>query len=164
LQNEQCSTFASADPFICLAFFSQYSMAHDLDRLLKKAAQAENVESVKIGGLLLWMGKMIETTDDIPDSAKNINKIEVYDLSDCKADIKQEISREINNLKSDRNYETLIQVREKGKNVKILAKRKKDSIKELLILVSDNDEPVIVRLQGNIKQKDLTALVNKYGK
>jgi hypothetical protein len=139
-------------------------MAHDLDRLLKKAAQAENVESVKIGGLLLWMGKMIETTDDIPDSAKNINKIEVYDLSDCKADIKQEISREINNLKSDRNYETLIQVREKGKNVKILAKRKKDSIKELLILVSDNDEPVIVRLQGNIKQKDLTALVNKYGK
>jgi hypothetical protein len=150
--------------FICLAFFSQYSMAHDLDRLLKKAAQAENVESVKIGGLLLWMGKMIETTDDIPDSAKNINKIEVYDLSDCKADIKQEISREINNLKSDRNYETLIQVREKGKNVKILAKRKKDSIKELLILVSDNDEPVIVRLQGNIKQKDLTALVNKYGK
>lgn len=150
--------------FICLTFFSQYSMAHDLDRLLKKAAQAENVESVKIGGLLLWLGKMTGTTSDIPEVVKNLNKIEVYDLSNCKADVKQEIAQEIKNLKSDRNYETLIQVKEKGENVKILARKKKDDIKELLILISDNNEPTIIRLHGNIKQKDFMALVDEYGK
>lgn len=146
--------------FICLACFSQIGRAHDLDKLLKKAARTENVESIKIGGFLLSLSKMF-SSEKLPASVKSLNKIEIYYLSNCKAEIKKEMIEEIKKFNFDSNYETLVHVKDKGENVKIVIKKQKSNIKELLILIADDKDPSIIRLHGNIKQDELAELMKE---
>lgn len=145
---------------VLVVFLTPIAMAHNLDRLIKKVERAENVEKVKVSGFLLSLGKILGATSDL----QSLSKIEVYNLSNCHASIKKELSLEIEKFSSDKDYETLLQVKEKKEHIKILLKRKKNTIKELLILVADSQEPSIIRLHGNIKQKDLNALIAAYDK
>lgn len=149
---------------VLVVFLTPIAMAHNLDRLIKKVERAENVEKVKVSGFLLSLGKILGATSDLPAAVQSLSKIEVYDLSSCHASIKKELSLEIEKFSSDKDYETLLQVKEKKEHIKILLKRKKNTIKELLILVADSQEPSIIRLHGNIKQKDLNALIAAYDK
>lgn len=147
---------------ICIILFGQVGMAHDLDKLLKKVSKAENVESVKIDGFMFWLGKNLGGTGDLPNSIKNINKIEIHDLSNCQNNLKQEINTAIKELKDNGEYETLVQVKNKGEHLKVLIRKEKGCIKEFLVLTSENDSPSIIRLQGSINEEDLAALMNKY--
>ncbi len=147
---------------ICITLFGQVGMAHDLDKLLKKVSKAENVESVKIDGFMLWLGKKFGGTKDLPNSIKNISKIEIHDLSNCQNNLKQEINTAIKELKDSGEYETLAQVKNKGEHLKVLIRKEKGYIKEFLVLTTENDSPSIIRLHGNINEKDLAELMDKY--
>lgn len=149
---------------VLLIFLVPVARAHDLSRLIKKVERAENVEKLKVSGFLLTLGKVLGAASDLPDTVQNLSKIEVYDLSNCHASIKKELTQEIEKISSDKEYETLLQVKEKKERIKILLKRKKNTINELLILVADHQNSSIIRLRGKIKQKDLNALIAAYGK
>lgn len=148
--------------FICITLFGQVARAHDLDNLLKKVSQAENVESIKIEGFMLWLGKKMGGSRDLPSSLKNINKIEIHDLSNCQNSLKQEINTAIKEIKYSGTYEILAQVKNKGELLKIYIRKEKGSIKEFLVLTSENDTPSIIRVHGNINEKDLATLMSNY--
>ena len=147
---------------LCATLFSQVSMAQDLDSLLKKVAKAENVESLKLDGFTLWLGKMFGAASELPNSLKNIDKIEIHDLATCSEKLRFEVTEEIKKLNASGNYETLSQIKNKGGLVKVLLKKEKENIKEFLVLISKDNTPKIIRIHGTIHEDDLADLMSQY--
>ncbi|GAB6007828.1 DUF4252 domain-containing protein [Dysgonomonas reticulitermitis] len=139
----------------------QMSYAQSVERFLKNVSNTENIDKVKIGRFMMSLGKMFGGVGNTP-VARGIHSLEVYDLSDCDARVKQDFVNQINSLKDGDGYETLIMVKDKGDNVRIMMKKKKDVISDLVILCMDDKEPAIVKLSGEIKEKDVSGLVDKY--
>lgn len=139
----------------------QMGYAQSVEKFLKNVSNAENIDQVKIGHFMMNLGKIFGGVGDVP-VARGVHTLEVYDLSSCDARIKQDFVNQINSLKDSDGYETLIMAKDKGDNVRIMMKKKKNEISDLVILCMDDKEPTIVKLSGKIKEKDLSELVDKY--
>ena len=137
------------------------SYSQNVDQLLKKVSQTESIEKVKISGFMMSLGKAFGGLGDIP-MANGIKSLEVYTLSNCASNLKKDFTELFNNAKDGSDYETLIFAKDKGDGVRIMVKKEKDIIKEMVLLCMDENEPVIIKFSGKIKEKDLTELVNKY--
>lgn len=142
--------------FLSLSCYSQ-----NIDQLLRKVSQTETIEKVKINGFMMSMAKMFGEIKDIP-IAKGISSLEVYTLSNCAPDLKEDFTKLFNNAKEKGSYETLIFVKEEGKGIRIMVKKEKDTIKDMVLLCMEENEPTIIKFSGKIKEKDLTEFVNKY--
>jgi hypothetical protein len=103
---------------------------------------------------------------DIPE-LKGIESFEIITLSDeCSKSQKKEIREKLKNMKDNKVYSTLLQIKKEDDNVRIMVKIEKDVVKEVLLLViSDKDENlVLMSLKGKMKKSDLSGLVAKYDK
>ncbi|MFV0312510.1 MAG: DUF4252 domain-containing protein [Dysgonomonas sp.] len=148
---------------ISVLLMSLTGYSQSIDQLLKNVSKIENIEKVKIGGFLMSVGKMFGGVNNIP-LARGVKTLEVYDLSDCNANQKQDISIQFNQIKDSDGYETLMYVREDGDEVRIMIKKDKDLIREMVFLCMDKADPAIIRFSGKIKESDIAELVNKYNK
>lgn len=151
---------------LCLVLslsLSLSSHSQKVDHLLKKVSQTESTEKVKINGFMLSLGKMFGGTSNIP-AVKGINSLEVYTISDNDFDLKKDFTELFNNSKNGGDYETLIFAKDKGEGIRILIKKKKDIIENMVLLCMDENEPTIIKLSGKIKEKDLEDLIDKYNK
>ncbi|MFV0536710.1 MAG: DUF4252 domain-containing protein [Dysgonomonas sp.] len=140
---------------LCLVLalaIGQMSYAQSVEKLLKQVSNIENIDQVKIGHFMMSLGKMFG----------GVHSLEVYNLSSCEASVKKGLVTQINSLKDSDGYETLIMAKDKGENVRIMIKKKKDEISDLVILCMDDEDPTIVKLSGKIKEKDISELVDKY--
>lgn len=151
---------------ICLVLvvaLSQTAYSQTLDNLLKSLSKTENIETVKIGGFLMSLGKTFGGVGDMP-VARGVHSMEVYDLSGCDSNFKRNFAERINKLKDGDGYETLILAKDKGDNVRIMMKKKKDIISDMVILCLSDNDPTIVKFKGKIREGDITELVQKYDK
>ncbi|WP_108821822.1 DUF4252 domain-containing protein [Dysgonomonas sp. Marseille-P4361] len=149
---------------ICLVLISFVSLSgysQGVDNLLKKASSDRNVEKVKVDGFMMFLGKMLGGMSDKP-VMKGIKSVEVFELSDGDAKLKSDFFNLFNNTKNEKGYETLIFVKDKEDGIRILMKKEKDIIKDLVLLCKDEKEPVIIRFTGKIKEQDIDKLVNQY--
>ena len=67
-------------------------------------------------------------------------------------------------LKDGDGYETLLMAKDKDDNVRIMMKKKNNTISDMVILCMSANDPTIVKFSGKIKEEDLTQLVQKYDK
>jgi hypothetical protein len=151
---------------ICLVLviaLSQTTYSQSVDKLLNTVSKAENVDKVKIGRFLMFLGKSFGGVGNMP-VARGVHSMEVYDLSSCSTNLRQNLTEQIGKLKDGDGYETLISVKEKRNNVRIMMKKKKDVISDMVILCLSDDDPAIVRFSGKIKEADIAELVQKYDK
>lgn len=149
---------------ILILSLSVAGQAQNVDNLLKKAAKAENVEKVKIGGFLMSLAKMCGGFNDTPE-LKGLSGVEIYDLSDCNMNLKAELKREFDKIKDGNGYETLMYVKDDGDGIRIMIKKNnKNVIKEIVFLCMDKEDPAIIKLSGKIKESDIAQLVNEYSK
>ncbi|HMM03094.1 MULTISPECIES: DUF4252 domain-containing protein [unclassified Dysgonomonas] len=137
--------------------------AQNIDQLLKKVSKTENIEKVKIGKFMMSLGKAFGGVGDMP-VARGIHSMEIYDLSSCDNGLKKDLAKQFNKLKDGGGYETLIYAKDKRDGVRIMVKKDKDTIKEMIILCMDEQDPTIIRFSGKIKDNDIAELVNKYDK
>lgn len=151
---------------ICLVLvvaLSQTAYSQNLDKLLNTVSKTENIEKVKIGRFLMSVGKTFGGVGDMP-VARGVHSMEVYDLSGCDLNFKQNLAEQINKLKDGDGYETLILAKDKGDNVRIMMKKKKDVISDVVILCLSDNDPAIIKFKGKIKEGDIAELVQKYNK
>jgi hypothetical protein len=150
----------------CLVFlfgFILVAPAQNIDQLLKKVAKTENIEKIKIGKFMMSLGKAFGGIGNMP-VARGIHSMEIYDLSSCDNGSKKDLAEQFNKLKDGGGYETLIYAKDKSDGVRIMVKKDKDTIKEMIILCMNEHDPTIIRFSGKIKDNDIAELVNKYDK
>ncbi|MDR0824432.1 MAG: DUF4252 domain-containing protein [Prevotella sp.] len=151
---------------ICLVLviaLSQTAYSQSVDKLLNTVSKAENVDKVKIGRFLMFLGKSFGGVGNMP-VVRGVHSMEVYDMSSCATNLRRNLTDQIGKLKDGEGYETLISVKDKKDNVRILMKKKKDVISDMVILCLSDDDPAIVRFSGKIKEADIAELVQKYDK
>ncbi|MBK5721724.1 DUF4252 domain-containing protein [Dysgonomonas sp. Marseille-P4677] len=150
----------------CFIFIFATSLAgysQNIDQLLNKVSKAENIEKVKIGKFMMSLGKTFGGIGDTP-LVRGIHSMEVYDLSSCNYSFKEDLAKQFHKIKDGNGYETLIYAKDKTDGVRIMVKKKKDTISEMLILCMDKNEPSIIKFSGKIKENDIAELTNKYNK
>ena len=130
---------------------------------MNNLSKVENIETVKIGPFMMTLGKAFGGVGDIP-VARGVHSMEVYDLSNCNSAVKQKLTDEMEKLKDEDGYETLLMAKDKGDNVRIMMKKKNNTISDMVILCMSTNDPTIVKFSGEIKQEDLAELVQKYDK
>jgi len=142
---------------------SQVTYSQSLDKLMSRISKVENVDKVKIGRFMMTLGKTFGGVGNMP-VARGIHSMEVYDLSSCDSALKQDLAQQISQLKDGDGYETLIMAKDKDDDVRIMMKKKKDVISDMIILCMDKDDPTIVKFSGRIKEGDIAELIKKYDK
>lgn len=140
-----------------LLSISAYSQKN-IDELISKFEKVSNVESVEIGPAGLAFAKnIVSNSVDIPLEGK-LGSLNILNLSKCTDNDKKKFVESVKNLHKN-NYETLLRIKDKGKNIYILARKKGNSINEFAILT--NDDPMIIRLKGSFNESDFKNIASK---
>lgn len=150
----------------CFTFILAISMtgyAQNVDQLLNKVSKTENIEKVKVGKFMMSLGKVFGGVGDMP-LVRGVHSMEIYDLSSCNNNFKEDLTQQFHKIKDGNGYETLIYAKDKTDGVRIMIKKKKDVISEMLILCMDKDDPTIIKFSGKIKENDIAELTEKYSK
>jgi hypothetical protein len=155
---------------ISIAFILAWSvqiLGQDVHTALTQLSVHENVEKISIGPLGMFFVKMAGGAAGGKEALrgiKGIKSIELLALDDeCPAEKKAAIREQLQNLEDDRQYNTLMRIKDGNDRVRILVRKEKKTINEILmIILSDSDdESVVIRLRGSFKESDLADWMAK---
>jgi hypothetical protein len=128
----------------------------------------QGVTNFKLPGWLVWMGSGIAAPMvKNPEAkaalklAKKTGTIRFLVSEEHSLVSNAEMNTFVTNIKRS-GYEDLIQVREGKTVVNILARDKKDKLRNLLIMVKEEDSFVFMDMKTRIKYKDLAEMINSY--
>jgi hypothetical protein len=136
------------------------------DNIMSKLSKSKDMEKISVGSFGMFFIKLVGGVNGVPE-LKGIQSFELLTLSDdCPVDRKKEIRKQLENLKDDDKYSTLLRVKDNEDNVRIMIRKEKDTIKEvfMIVLSKDMEDTVVMSLKGNIKENDLSDLVAKHDK
>ena len=152
--------------FIFIFALSIQLFSQNTSQILSALSKDENVEKISVGSLGMFFVKLAINFEGI-QSLKGITSFELLTLNDeCSAKQKQKIKSQLKNMKDDHLYSTLLQVKDNDNNVRIMMKKEKDVIKEVLMFIlSDKDDGVVViTVKGKIKESDLADMITEINK
>ena len=131
-----------------------------------KHKRTENAKGFVLPGFMIWLGAGIgKTAVEEPEAkialrfAKKFKTMRFLIMEDGHS-VSDEDFLQLVYSAQKQNYEPVISVREKGQDVQIFAKGKKDKLKKILILVKSEDEFVMMDMKTKIRTKDLNRLIN----
>ncbi|MDX1942998.1 MAG: DUF4252 domain-containing protein [Saprospiraceae bacterium] len=129
----------------------------------------KGVRNVKIPGWLVWFGSGIAYDMIKDEDAKVALKLarKVGKMRFMIAEEENPIpTASVSNFVSESRrsgYSDLIYIRDEGTTVNIMGKIKKnDKFRDLVIMVSEEDEFVFFHMKSNIRMKDLSDLLNHF--
>lgn len=122
----------------------------------------------KIPGIVTWMGSGIARKAVKEPSAKaalklaqKARRMRIMVAEDVSIISNSEIYSFISNIKKN-GYEDLIQVRDGSTLVTIMARDKNERLRNLLILVNEEDNFVYFDLKSRMKYEDLSDMINYF--
>ena len=122
----------------------------------------EGVTKVSLPGWLIRIGTGIaknhvdsEEEKAALDLAKHIRKMKVLVMEEGNSVDPKDLKKMINKANTKHNFSDLIKVRSADTNVNIMIREKKDKIKNMLIVVDEEDEFVMLSLKTSLKIDDL---------
>jgi hypothetical protein len=140
---------------LCLTTFSfSLSAQKSVKRFYNKYKHAENVTNVKVQG---WMIKTVLTfVEDFEgqDIVKKVTKLRVLSMENGNVVSEKDLNKLIQGVKSE-NFEDLMTIREGSTNVRFLIRDNDRKIKDLLVIVCEENEFVLISIECNLKWKDL---------
>ncbi|NDV67339.1 DUF4252 domain-containing protein [Dysgonomonas sp. 25] len=140
--------------------------ANNPDKLIAQLSKESNATNVKIGGFLMAIAKpfMEKEAGEAMPLVKGIKSIHVLAVDGCSESQKNNYVSLINSIKDEGGYETIVQVNDADSKVRIMLKTEKDKVKGMYIFCVDDSDIAVVKLLGNIKEKDIQELIEKYSK
>ncbi|MDR2806365.1 MAG: DUF4252 domain-containing protein [Dysgonamonadaceae bacterium] len=156
----------TAVSFVVIFAFSMQIFGQNVDKEIARLSKQENVEKISIGSVGMFFTQLLGVSvggKDALQGMKGLKSFELLALSDeCPAAQKTEIWNRLKNLKDDKEYATLMHIKENDNLVRFLVKEEKKDIREILIIIlSVEEKAVVIRLKGNFKPSDLADLVAK---
>ena len=143
-----------------MLFSVQAVWAGNVNSIINEFKDADKAEYVSVPWVLMKLGHIFMDKDDKNDIAARLSSVRVLDLEECSSRIKANFTKRIATL-NRHGYETLVRAKDNDGSVQILAKGKKDIIKELLIVCGGNEDCALILLKGNIRQEDIDKLVQQ---
>jgi hypothetical protein len=147
--------------FLGIFLMCQASVAQDIETFVKDFSKTEGVEHIRVGGLLF---KLFIPKNSEEAILRKLTSVEVFMCDEINMAMHTKFLNDLANFKDGKGFEMLVKVKEGNDNVTVFAERKKDIIKSLTIFVADEEDIIVVKLNGKIKDSDIAALVNKYAK
>ncbi|MBL7817673.1 MAG: DUF4252 domain-containing protein [Saprospiraceae bacterium] len=134
-------------------------------RKYKRSATGEKVDITVPGWLIRFGTKFIKEEDlegvDIQAIARKISEVRVVSIEGGSKIPHTDFMRLINDAKSE-NFEELLNIRSDGDNVHILMREKKGFIRDLFIMVQDNDgEFVLLDIGGKFTMEDINQAIQE---
>ncbi len=140
---------------LIFTFFSTIIFGQEsVKNFYNKYQNLDNVTSVKVQG---WMIKtVLSVTDDFngDDLIKKVTKLRVLVIEDGTLVSKKDFNTLVLEAKTEA-FEDLMTIREGMTNVRFMIKENDKKIQNLLVLISDNEEFVLISLECNLKWDDL---------
>lgn len=138
----------------------QTGFAQNVDALYNYFKDEKGVESVTVSPLLMKFARLFMDEDDKSNPLiKGVSSLRVLDLEESPQEVKERFTKEVAKLNTN-GYETWIQAKQDGENVKIIAKLNEGTICELLIMTTGKGDCALVMIKGKIKKEDIQAIIN----
>lgn len=146
---------------LALIFALQGVYAQSIDDMFNRYKEKEGAESVSIPSFLIKLGHLfIDKEDKDYRLIKGVNSVKTLDMEDCSSEVKESFLKDANKLNLS-GYETLVQTKEKGETVKLIAKMDKEAIRELIILITGNEECGLTLLEGKLMKEDINMIMTE---
>lgn len=151
-----------------IALAALTASAQNYKSLYQKYSDDERVTAVYISPAMFKMiGKLPEVRieDNDLDLAPMIKSMTgFYMLQTEDKDLAEKISKDIFKVVGANNYETLMEVKEKGQRINILSLGDKDILKSLLLTVFDDGKRMFIGIDGLMKREEVEDAVSTVGK
>ena len=145
---------------LALGIICQSTFAINIDKLFAQFKDKEGADYMNIPSLVLkFMRTFTKSNNDKSyHFLKGIKSIRVLDMEECPSEVKADFLKEAKKLNLN-GYETLVQTKDKGEEVKLVAKMDEEAISELIILISGKDDCGLTLLKGKIKKEDINVMM-----
>ena len=145
---------------LALGIICQSTFAINIDNLFAQFKDKEGADYMNIPSLVLkFMRTFTKSNNDKSyHFLKGIKSIKVLDMEECPSEVKADFLKEAKKLNLN-GYETLVQTKDKGEEVKLVAKMDEEAISELIILISGKDDCGLTLLKGEIKKEDINVMM-----
>ena len=145
---------------LALIIACQGTFAQNIDTLFSQFKDKEGADYMNIPTLMLkFMRTFTKSNNDKSyHFIKGIKSIKVLDMEDCTQEVKAEFLQEAKKLKWN-GYETLVQTKEDGEEVQIIAKIDKGNINDLIILITGKEDCGITLMKGKSKKEDINVIM-----
>ena len=147
---------------LALIIACQATFAQNIDTLFSQFKDKEGADYMNIPTLMLkFMRTFTKSNNDKSYRfIKGVKSVKVLDMEDCTQEVKAEFLQEIQKLHLN-GYETLLQTKEDGEEVQLIAKMDEENINDLIILITGKDDCGLTLMKGKIKKEDIAQLVNE---
>ena len=146
---------------LALIIACQATFAQNIDTLFSQFKDKEGADYMNIPTLMLkFMRTFTKSNNDKSYRfIKGIKSVKVLDMEDCTHEVKAEFLQEVQNLNLN-GYETLLQTKEDGEEVQLIAKMDEENINDLIILITGKDDCGLTLMKGKIKKEDINVMMN----
>ena len=146
---------------LALIIACQATFAQNIDTLFSQFKDKEGADYMNIPTLMLkFMRTFTKSNNDKSYRfIKGIKSVKVLDMEDCTQEVKAEFLQEAKKLKLS-GYETLVQTKEDGEEVQLIAKMDEENINDLIILITGKDDCGLTLMKGKIKKEDINVMMN----
>ena len=147
---------------LALIIACQATFAQNIDTLFSQFKDKEGADYMNIPTLMLkFMRTFTKSNNDKSYRfIKGIKSVKVLDMEDCTQEVKAEFLQEAKKLKLS-GYETLVQTKEDGEEVQLIAKMDEENINDLIILITGKDECGLTLMKGKIKKEDIEVIMTE---
>ena len=139
----------------------QATFAQNIDTLFSQFKDKEGADYMNIPTLMLkFMRTFTKSNNDKSYRfIKGVKSVKVLDMEDCTQEVKAEFLQEVQKLNLN-GYETLLQTKEDGEEVQLIAKMDEENINDLIILITGKDDCGLTLMKGKIKKEDINVMMN----
>lgn len=152
---------------LCLYTNRSQAQTAGIRHFYNKYKHSPEAEKIKLPGWVLHLGAglVLALDKDLDESEragiklmKKIKKLRMLSLENSNPVSPEDYNSLIKSVKKD-HFEDLISVRDGKTKVNIMIREKKDVIRNILILVSDEDEFILFSVSSKIKIEDINKLL-----
>ena len=147
---------------LALIIACQGIFAQNIDTLFSQFKDKEEADYMNIPTLMLkFMRTFTKSNNDKSyHLIKGIKSVKVLDMEDCTPEVKAEFLQAVQKLNLN-GYETLVQTKEDGEEVQLIAKMGEETINDLIILITGKDECGLTLMKGKIKKDDIQVIMSE---
>lgn len=129
------------------------------DQMFDKFSKNNDISTVSISKALLSMaGNMDMGGANIKSLSNKLERMEIYSSENKNAAAL--MKAEAGKIATDKSFEVLMTVKDKGDQTTFYAKRNKgDNFKDLIMVVNDPDECTIIRIVGTFTMEDIQGVM-----